>query len=291
MIISREKMLGFLLKSRDFGLNRLIFCEKEPLPKRFALPHENARYILCLHGRKHISFARDGEVHETFFEPGDLIFSPPGGWVREHWDSPHAMISVVFRSCAIRTLYISHDGRPPDQAGPDIFYHTPEPPGVLETHIIAALLSVRRDTPAVRALFSALFSAVADAVASAPDSADPDWARFEEVLQSRFRQDLSREELAELSGVHPARLSRMVKAYRGETLREYINYLRLSYSMQLLEQTTLPVNEIAAMCGFRYTNYFIRVFRRHLGITPSNFRFGGIPTRQFNHLPAPGDGS
>ena len=43
----------------------------------------------------------------------------------------------------------------------------------------------------------------------------------------------------------------------------------------LLEETDLPVSEIADDCGFEDPNYFARCFRKHAGCAPSAFRNRG----------------
>ena len=51
------------------------------------------------------------------------------------------------------------------------------------------------------------------------------------------------------------------------TVNRHILDLRLEKSKYLLEQTDLPVSEIARQCGFAYSYYFIRLFREKYGRT------------------------
>ena len=40
----------------------------------------------------------------------------------------------------------------------------------------------------------------------------------------------------------------------------------------LRENTEMNVTEIASRCGFSDYNYFIRAFKKHLGVTPLKYR-------------------
>ena len=49
-------------------------------------------------------------------------------------------------------------------------------------------------------------------------------------------------------------------------------HARISYAKFLLLTTQLSVSAIAAQCGYREDNYFLRQFRRETGLTPNQFR-------------------
>lgn len=60
----------------------------------------------------------------------------------------------------------------------------------------------------------------------------------------------------------------------GVSPMEYLLGLRIEKSEQLLTGTSMTIYNIAETCGFYDINYFIKVFRRHRGITPAKFRKG-----------------
>jgi len=57
------------------------------------------------------------------------------------------------------------------------------------------------------------------------------------------------------------------------TPRGYAERQRLGRSMQLLEVTLLPVNEVARQAGFENQFYFAARFKKLTGRSPSAFRF------------------
>jgi len=77
---------------------------------------------------------------------------------------------------------------------------------------------------------------------------------------------------AELVSMSASHLSRTFKAHTGVTYGNYVNNKRLDRAKFMLEHSDLPVLKIADMLGFRPLNYFSRVFKRHTGSTPTEFR-------------------
>lgn len=58
----------------------------------------------------------------------------------------------------------------------------------------------------------------------------------------------------------------------GTGFTSYLNNLRLEQACVLLEKTDLPIMEVSLQCGFENFSYFIRLFKRLHGITPSAYR-------------------
>jgi AraC-like DNA-binding protein len=63
-------------------------------------------------------------------------------------------------------------------------------------------------------------------------------------------------------------LERRFMASRRRSLNEEIHYCRLMRAAQMLENTTLPVKEIAYSLGFSSPERFAKVFAREFGATP-----------------------
>ena len=56
------------------------------------------------------------------------------------------------------------------------------------------------------------------------------------------------------------------------TVSEYVNQRRVERAIQLLRDSALSVEEIAARTGFSRASYFTRIFRRQTGTTPLKYR-------------------
>lgn len=70
----------------------------------------------------------------------------------------------------------------------------------------------------------------------------------------------------------PNSFCRYFKKHLGTGFTEYVNGLRLEKACRLLSETSLPVMEVGFLCGFENFSYFIRLFKRKLGLTPTTYR-------------------
>ena len=73
-------------------------------------------------------------------------------------------------------------------------------------------------------------------------------------------------------GVSANHLNRVVKHETGRSAGEWIDVSRLTLAKLLLRQTNMPIIDIAAKAGFEDQSYFSRFFKKHSGMTPSEFR-------------------
>ena len=83
----------------------------------------------------------------------------------------------------------------------------------------------------------------------------------------------SAEYIADLLSMHPRTLSRRLKG-SGMGYRAITNELRFEIARQLLEDTEVPLGEIAAALGYSEASAFTRAFRRWSGRTPTAWRMG-----------------
>lgn len=67
-------------------------------------------------------------------------------------------------------------------------------------------------------------------------------------------------------------LSKCLKKHTGLTPLQYLNHIRMEKAVVLLEHANLTLHEISAVVGIPDYNYFFRLFRKHLGMTPAKYR-------------------
>lgn len=93
-----------------------------------------------------------------------------------------------------------------------------------------------------------------------------------EYLLNHSDRRESQEALAARFYVSKSYLCRIFKEVTGFTLNEYQNMARIKNAQNLLAETNHPVTEIAAMVGFETITYFERVFKKHTGERPLQYR-------------------
>lgn len=109
------------------------------------------------------------------------------------------------------------------------------------------------------------------------DDPSPMHARMSEIVKfinGHYAEPLSLRMLSERFFVSPYYLSRSFKEVTGFAFVEYVNSVRVKEAKKLLEQSTLPVNQIARKAGFRSVTHFGRVFKLVTGRPPMYYRKG-----------------
>jgi AraC-like DNA-binding protein len=88
----------------------------------------------------------------------------------------------------------------------------------------------------------------------------------------RLAQVITLSDWARAAGLTPVYFGRAFKRETGLKPMEWLNQRRLQLARQQLANTRQGIAEIAEACGFASPFYFSRVFRKHFGQSPSEFR-------------------
>ncbi|MBB6729520.1 AraC family transcriptional regulator [Cohnella zeiphila] len=81
-------------------------------------------------------------------------------------------------------------------------------------------------------------------------------------------------ELAARANVSPSYYHRIFKSYTGLTPKKYFEHVKISEASKLLQQSNLPITDIAYRLGYSSTQHFAAAFRRFSGQTPTGWRSG-----------------
>ena len=83
---------------------------------------------------------------------------------------------------------------------------------------------------------------------------------------------LTLKSLAAMCFISPSYLSALFKQETGTTLIDYINTQRVNRAAQLLEQNNHSIAAVAEEVGILDVNYFTKIFKKTLGVTPTRYR-------------------
>ena len=103
-------------------------------------------------------------------------------------------------------------------------------------------------------------------------AADPLVAHALALLAGNLSRPWGVAQMAAELGVTPLRLARHFQAELGRTPGAEILRQRLAEARTLLRETDLPLDRIAAKCGFCHASYLVSRFRHDTGITPRAWR-------------------
>lgn len=101
---------------------------------------------------------------------------------------------------------------------------------------------------------------------------DADVAEAERIIRERFRQPLSVGDLLREVPISRRSLERRFRLALGRTPLQEIVRVRVEHARRLLESTNLPVPEVARQSGFSSGEWMSVVFRKELGLSPSQCR-------------------
>lgn len=91
-------------------------------------------------------------------------------------------------------------------------------------------------------------------------------------FNNHYNTDIRIEDYAASRGMSVSWFIRHFRQYTNTTPMQYIVARRITNAQMLLETTNYNVTEIGAIVGYENPLYFSRIFRRHKGISPSQYR-------------------
>jgi AraC family transcriptional regulator len=102
---------------------------------------------------------------------------------------------------------------------------------------------------------------------------EPRWLRqARELIHDRIHEPLTLSSVARAAAIHPSHLARTFRKHHGRPIGEYVRALRIEQAARELAETSAPLSEISLRFGFFDQSHFSRVFKRHMGLTPAQFR-------------------
>ena len=101
----------------------------------------------------------------------------------------------------------------------------------------------------------------------------PSWLeRARQILRENASEPPSLEALAGTVGVHPVYLARQFRRRYHSTIGEYLRQLRIEAACREMSDTQTSLSVIATNAGFYDQSHFANTFKRHTGMTPTQYR-------------------
>lgn len=93
-----------------------------------------------------------------------------------------------------------------------------------------------------------------------------------EYMEKHFSEDISTLDLCNKFGYTQSHLCRKFKKSTGLSPISYLTIIRLEYAGKLIKSGNESINHIASESGFSDSNYFTRCFKKHFGMSPTEYR-------------------
>lgn len=145
-------------------------------------------------------------------------------------------------------------------------------PGIRSEEMIAAYVTELGTLWEIRALFFQVLDFMKE-----HEQEQSGYSRIvcgvQDYIEKHYQEEsLSVVEVAEALHLSPAYLNVLFKQEMKMTLKQYLSSYRLEKAKRMLEEGYDKVTRIAEKCGYANANYFAKVFREAMDMTPVEYR-------------------
>ena len=96
--------------------------------------------------------------------------------------------------------------------------------------------------------------------------------KAEEYIALNYSKKITLKGMADELYISPNYLCELFKRHTNKTLTDYISAYRIGKAKELLLDVRYRVNDVAYMVGFSDAQYFSSLFKKRVGMTPTEFR-------------------
>lgn len=93
-----------------------------------------------------------------------------------------------------------------------------------------------------------------------------------EYIKDHYSEDLTLNRLADVAYVNPNWLSEIFKSQTGESFVDYFTRVRIEKAKELLKDIRVKTYEVGELVGYGDAAYFSKVFKKVVGVSPSEYR-------------------
>ena len=87
-------------------------------------------------------------------------------------------------------------------------------------------------------------------------------------IRQNYQSDITISDVASRTGIGERYLRKLFSRYLNLSPLDYLNQIRINKAIELLRNTEMSVKEVCFACGFQSPQYFSRIFKRQMGISP-----------------------
>lgn len=99
-------------------------------------------------------------------------------------------------------------------------------------------------------------------------------SRVINYISCHYNECLTSKMAAEVCFLNHSYFCRKFRENFGINFTEYLNLYRITIAKGLLEENNGSVSKVASMCGFDTPAYFTKCFKRHIGVSPNDYKKG-----------------
>lgn len=223
-----------------------LFCNTNALHTGRMLEGRDCEYFSITFLPRLISGFEGSRIHTRFMEPvltsarlSSVSFSPAVAWEKETLERFHNIYQLFLHPTPTYELEIQRELSGFWQT---LFLH--------ETmELQPAAERVVRETERLRAML--------------------------DYLHSHYREKITLEDVAKHINISRSECCRFFRKHMKISLFDYLLNYRVEQSLPLLRDKDLSITQIAEQTGFGGSAYFAKIFKKEMGVSPSQYRNNG----------------
>ncbi|MBQ7587084.1 MAG: response regulator [Lachnospiraceae bacterium] len=119
---------------------------------------------------------------------------------------------------------------------------------------------------------SKISAACRDVVQSKEKQSSSSVERAKAYIAERYNKDISLDDVSKEVDISPYYFSKLFKEETGENFIEYLTAVRINRAKQLIAGSDMSMKEICTEVGYSDPNYFSRIFKKNVGVTPTEYK-------------------
>jgi transcriptional regulator GlxA family with amidase domain len=104
------------------------------------------------------------------------------------------------------------------------------------------------------------------------EHADDAISKVQQYMEKNYNKTITMNEMAGISNMSPRNLIRRFEQATSNTPLEYLQRFRIENAKKMLETKKDGIEQIAMKCGYEDMSFFRKVFKRHVGMTPREYK-------------------
>jgi two-component system response regulator YesN len=97
-------------------------------------------------------------------------------------------------------------------------------------------------------------------------------AKAKTYIEENYSKDISLDDVSRIVDISSYYFSKLFKEETGENFIEYLTNIRIEKAKKLLQNREISIKNICADTGYSDPNYFSRIFKKQVGVTPTEYR-------------------
>ncbi len=250
----------------DFPMSLYLISKNDPKYHMRMHWHKDYELIRIRSGSFRLTLdgtAFDLTAGQSVFMPGGIIHSgTPDNCV---YECIVFSASMLYTTQKCRSLIKSHI------KSPVIYDHNPDIDGIFE-------LVGTQPFGFELAVICKLYSVVNAAFLPQPDLPETTVRKTDKIkeaislIEKDYNKKIALADMARACHMSPNYFSRLFKDMTGETPFEYIINYRIEAACEMLASGSDSITEVCYSCGFNDLSYFIHIFKKHKGMSPSHYK-------------------